>query len=280
MHWQIPLSKRFRSLKLWFVIRSYGVKGLQEHIKKGVKLAEKFESLIKADKRFEIPAKRHLGLVVFRLKGDNMTTETLCKRINSRGKIHCVPANLNGKYVIRFCITSQRTTEQDIETDWKEITDVTNNLLSENSLDIALQGDNEIYGSSLLLSNTPTSSPTIVNGSFAALNDEGHVLDEFSMIINIPRDNFAMRKRVRGILMSGKKYSLDSRLDLFQALNTDKKLRTVKPIKESGKPDDASHFSEESSPQSSPKCSPVKNNTCSKCGHSTYGYKPKSNKDK
>ncbi|VEN46969.1 unnamed protein product [Callosobruchus maculatus] len=144
MHWQIPLSKRFRSLKLWFVIRSYGVKGLQEHIKKGVKLAEKFESLIKADKRFEIPAKRHLGLVVFRLKGDNMTTETLCKRINSRGKIHCVPANLNGKYVIRFCITSQRTTEQDIETDWKEITDVTNNLLSENSLDIALQEHREV----------------------------------------------------------------------------------------------------------------------------------------
>ena len=76
-NWQVPLSRRFRSIKLWFVLRSYGVKGLQSHIRKGVKLAQKFESLVLNDGRFEIPAKRHLGLVVFRLKGDenDMTEE-------------------------------------------------------------------------------------------------------------------------------------------------------------------------------------------------------------
>lgn len=60
-HWQIPLSKRFRALKLWFVIRNYGVNGLQKHIREGVRLAKKFEALVLADQRFEIPAKRHLG---------------------------------------------------------------------------------------------------------------------------------------------------------------------------------------------------------------------------
>jgi histidine decarboxylase len=68
MHWQVGLSRRFRALKLWFVIRSFGIQGLQEHIRKSVKLAALFENLVNSDDRFEILAKRHLGLVVFRLK--------------------------------------------------------------------------------------------------------------------------------------------------------------------------------------------------------------------
>ncbi|KAE8750210.1 hypothetical protein FOCC_FOCC003018 [Frankliniella occidentalis] len=62
MHWQIPLSKRFRALKLWFVIRKYGIKGLQKHLREGVRLAQKFEALVLSDPRFEVPAKRHLGM--------------------------------------------------------------------------------------------------------------------------------------------------------------------------------------------------------------------------
>ncbi|XP_076144338.1 histidine decarboxylase [Alosa pseudoharengus] len=68
MHWQIPLSRRFRSLKLWFVMRTFGMKNLQAHIRHGVDMAKLFESLVRSDPNFEIPAKRHLGLVVFCLK--------------------------------------------------------------------------------------------------------------------------------------------------------------------------------------------------------------------
>jgi histidine decarboxylase len=68
MHWQVGLSRKFRSLKLWFVIRSFGIEGLQKHILRSVELAKMFESLVKSDNRFEIMAERHLGLVVFRLK--------------------------------------------------------------------------------------------------------------------------------------------------------------------------------------------------------------------
>ncbi|CAH0551610.1 unnamed protein product [Brassicogethes aeneus] len=229
MHWQIPLSKRFRALKLWFVIRNYGIKGLQKHIRHGVFLAEKFESLVRADTRFELPARRYLGLVVFRLVGDNVITETLWKRLNARGRIHCVPASLKGKYVIRFTVTSPRTTIDDIVTDWKEIalvaTQVIKDSLIEKRQKVPL-GDtkerNENFGTSLLLSNSPM-SPKIVNGSFAAIYDQGDVLAEFSRTIKLRQDaqnSPAMRRRIKGILMSGKQFSLDSRLDLFHGIES------------------------------------------------------------
>ena len=84
------------------MIRNYGIKGLQAHIREGVRLAQKFEDMLRSDRNFEIAAERHLGLVVFRLAADNQLTEILLKRLNSRGKVHCVPAALKSKYVIRF----------------------------------------------------------------------------------------------------------------------------------------------------------------------------------
>ncbi|KAI8785887.1 histidine decarboxylase [Biomphalaria glabrata] len=131
MHWQIALSRRFRSLKLWFVLRCFGVEGLQAHIRKGVILASKFENLVRSDGRFEVAAKRHLGMVVFRLVGANELTEDLLKRLNKQGNVHMVPASLKGKYVIRFTVTSQFTTVEDIERDWKIITDMANIVLTE-----------------------------------------------------------------------------------------------------------------------------------------------------
>ena len=84
-----------------------------------------------ADQRFEIPAPRHLGMVVFRLRGENHLTERLLKRLNARGNLHCVPAALKGRYVIRFTVTSQRTTGDDITRDWAEIRAVAAEVLGE-----------------------------------------------------------------------------------------------------------------------------------------------------
>jgi aromatic-L-amino-acid decarboxylase len=67
-HWQIPLGRRFRSLKLWFVLRLYGVRNLQAFIRKHVALAHEFEELVRQDNRFEIVTEVVLGLVCFRLK--------------------------------------------------------------------------------------------------------------------------------------------------------------------------------------------------------------------
>ncbi|XP_028128119.1 aromatic-L-amino-acid decarboxylase-like [Diabrotica virgifera virgifera] len=120
-HWQIPLGRRFRSLKLWFVLRLYGVENIQAHIRKQIGLAHDFEALVRKDDRFEITEEVLMGLVCFRLKGSNETNETLLKRINGRGFIHLVPSKIRDTYFLRLAICSRMTEKSDIEGSWKEI---------------------------------------------------------------------------------------------------------------------------------------------------------------
>ncbi|XP_041535114.1 histidine decarboxylase isoform X1 [Microtus oregoni] len=131
MHWQIPLSRRFRSIKLWFVIRSFGVKNLQAHVRHGTEMAKYFESLVRNDPFFEIPAKRHLGLVVFRLKGPNCLTESVLKEIVKGGQLFLIPATVQDKLIIRFTVTSQFTTKEDILRDWNLIREAATLVLSQ-----------------------------------------------------------------------------------------------------------------------------------------------------
>ncbi|XP_049882615.1 histidine decarboxylase [Pectinophora gossypiella] len=246
MHWQIPLSRRFRSLKLWFVLRNYGVAGLQKHIRENVRLAQKFEALVLADARFEIPQARNLGMVVFRLKGENMLTERLLKRLNARGYIHAVPACFKETYVIRFTVTSPRTTNQDILDDWNEIKTVASDILTEtfgakdgNILRttkprISLKDTRDLnatFGTSLLLANSPM-SPKIVNGTHAAICDYDQVLTScaqtFAQLKMELKDSPEMRRRIRGIKMCGKKFSLDSAMDMVQGMVAEQSLPQCK----------------------------------------------------
>uniref|UniRef100_A0A8C6WSU8 Histidine decarboxylase n=1 Tax=Neogobius melanostomus TaxID=47308 RepID=A0A8C6WSU8_9GOBI len=121
MHWQIPLSRRFRSLKLWFVLRSFGLKNLQAHIRH-VRL---FETHIRNDPNFEIPAQRHLGLVVFCLK-----VSKVWLLLTRSGSMYMIPAEIRTKRIIRFTVTSQVTTEEDILRDWGIISKTAAALLS------------------------------------------------------------------------------------------------------------------------------------------------------
>ncbi|KAM3624806.1 uncharacterized protein V6R79_001853 [Siganus canaliculatus] len=131
MHWQIPLSRRFRSLKLWFVMRSFGLKNLQAHIRHGIEMAKLFESLMKSDPNFEIPVERHLGLVVFCLKGGNSLTQELLRRLTRSGTMHLIPADIHTKRIIRFTVTSQFTKADDIFRDWSIISKTASTLLAE-----------------------------------------------------------------------------------------------------------------------------------------------------
>ncbi|OQV18280.1 Tyrosine decarboxylase [Hypsibius exemplaris] len=128
-HWGIPLSRRFRSLKLWFVIRSYGVEGLRRYILEHCRLAKRLEALIKLDSRFEIMNQVTLGLVCFRLHGNNTLNEKFLSSINASGKLHMVPASLNERYVIRFCVCSQTATDDDIDHAWHVITQMATDIL-------------------------------------------------------------------------------------------------------------------------------------------------------
>ncbi|TDH05258.1 hypothetical protein EPR50_G00141790 [Perca flavescens] len=130
-NWQIPHGRRFRSLKLWFVFRMYGIQGLQAHIRKQVALAKEFESLVRADKRFEICAEVIMGLVCFRLKGSNQLTELLLKRITQSREIHLVPCQLSGRFVLRFAICARTTDSRHIQQAWRHITQLTFEILQE-----------------------------------------------------------------------------------------------------------------------------------------------------
>ncbi|KAM9308236.1 aromatic-L-amino-acid decarboxylase [Gastrophryne carolinensis] len=129
-HWQIPLGRRFRSLKLWFVLRMYGVKGLQEHIRKHVRLAYEFLELVKQDGRFEICAQVVLGLVCFRLKGSNKLNQSLLQKINDLKKIHLVPCCLEDKFVLRFAICAAATESRHITFAWKHIKELATKVLA------------------------------------------------------------------------------------------------------------------------------------------------------
>uniref|UniRef100_A0A3Q3DP94 Histidine decarboxylase n=1 Tax=Hippocampus comes TaxID=109280 RepID=A0A3Q3DP94_HIPCM len=132
MHWQIPLSRRFRSLKLWFVLRSFGLKNLQGHIRHGIEMAKLLESLIRSNPNFEVPAKRYLGLVVFCLKvGSNASTQELLRRLTCSGAMYLIPADIHTKRIIRFTVTSQHTTTDDIRRDWSIISKIASNLLAD-----------------------------------------------------------------------------------------------------------------------------------------------------
>uniref|UniRef100_A0A8C8D3Z7 Aromatic-L-amino-acid decarboxylase n=1 Tax=Oncorhynchus tshawytscha TaxID=74940 RepID=A0A8C8D3Z7_ONCTS len=130
-HWQIPLGRRFRSLKMWFVFRMYGLKGLQDYIRKHVELAKEFESLVRADQRFEISADVVLGLVCFRLKGSNEVNETLLKRLNNGRKIHLVPCLLSGQFVLRFALCARTTESRHIREAWQLITQLAEEVMQE-----------------------------------------------------------------------------------------------------------------------------------------------------
>ncbi|XP_045545601.1 histidine decarboxylase [Salmo salar] len=133
MHWQIPLSRRFRSLKLWFVMRSFGLKNLQGHIRHGVEMAKLLESLVRCDPNFDMPAERHLGLVVFCLKEGNALTQELLRRLTRSGTMYLVPADIDRKRIIRFTVTSQLTTSEDIIRDWNIIRKMAADLLAEDA---------------------------------------------------------------------------------------------------------------------------------------------------
>lgn len=128
-HWQIPLGRRFRSLKLWFVLRMYGIEGLRKHIRTQVHLAKEFEKLVESDDRFEIVTPVHLGLVCFRRKGPNSVNENLIKRINDRRKIHMTPTIVRDSFILRFAVCSRYTTLEDVDFAWREIQLVSSGMI-------------------------------------------------------------------------------------------------------------------------------------------------------
>jgi aromatic-L-amino-acid/L-tryptophan decarboxylase len=119
--WHVPLGRRFRALKLWCVICSYGVEGLQALVRRHVELAQQFAAWVKADDRFEILAPGTLNLVCFRLKSDDAANERLLQQLNASGKLYMSHTKLHGRYVLRFCVGQTYTQEEHVRAAWEQI---------------------------------------------------------------------------------------------------------------------------------------------------------------
>ncbi len=119
--WQVPLGRRFRALKLWFVIRWYGVEGLQAHVRRHVQLAQEFASWVEEDARFELVLPPPLNLVCFRLRATDAVNETLLQRLNASGALYLTHTRLDGRYVLRFCVGATLTEAQHVRAAWQRL---------------------------------------------------------------------------------------------------------------------------------------------------------------
>ena len=119
--WQIPLGRRFRALKLWFVIRHYGVEGLQYHIRQHVEWAREFGAWAGSDDRFELAAPVPLNLVCFRHRGGDEANQLLMDRLNRSGDLYLTHTRLDDRLTLRVCVGQTNTTRRHVEMAWQRI---------------------------------------------------------------------------------------------------------------------------------------------------------------
>ncbi len=116
--WQLPLGRRFRALKLWFVLRYYGVEGFQYHIRRHIELARRLVGWIEADRHFEMVAPTPFNLVCFRHRGSDELNERIMKELNGSGEIFLTHTKLNGRFALRLCVGQSRTEAEHVEKAW------------------------------------------------------------------------------------------------------------------------------------------------------------------
>ncbi|SHN73499.1 aromatic-L-amino-acid decarboxylase [Geodermatophilus obscurus] len=121
--WQIELGRRFRALKLWFVLRWYGAEGLRAHIRSGVGLARELAGWADADDRFDVVVPHPLSLVCLRPRWPegvdaDVATMTLLERLNDGGEVFLTHTTVRGQVVLRVAIGAPTTTRAHVERAW------------------------------------------------------------------------------------------------------------------------------------------------------------------
>ena len=116
--WHVPLGRRFRSLKLWWVIRSYGVEGLQSMIRYHVALTERLAEKLKSDPRFEVVAPHPFALVCFRCTAGDEATQSLAEAVNGSPNVAWTGSELDGRPMIRVSIGQRTTDEGHVDALW------------------------------------------------------------------------------------------------------------------------------------------------------------------
>jgi len=116
--WHVPLGRRFRALKLWWVIRSYGVEGLRDFVREHVRLADELAFRVEADDRFELVAPHPFALVCFRHVGGNDATRALADALNATGRVAVTPSQIDDEWFIRVSIGQTYTEQRHVDALW------------------------------------------------------------------------------------------------------------------------------------------------------------------
>jgi aromatic-L-amino-acid decarboxylase len=127
--WQVPLGRRFRAVKLWFVLRWYGVQGLRAHIRAGVALAQEFAGWVAADPRFEVVAPHPFSLVCFRARADDEVNAELLRRVNAAGSVYLTHTRVNGRFVLRLAVGAPLTEHRHVAAAWQLVAGVADELV-------------------------------------------------------------------------------------------------------------------------------------------------------
>ncbi|XP_062082738.1 tryptophan decarboxylase TDC2-like [Humulus lupulus] len=136
--WQVGTGRRFKSIRLWLVLRCYGVENLQNHIRSDIRMAQQFEWLVRSDPRFEIVVPRRFALVCFRLNpnprdelGDTeLLNRKLLDWLNSTGMLYMTHTRVGEVYMLRFAVGATLTEECHVIAAWKLIKDGADELLN------------------------------------------------------------------------------------------------------------------------------------------------------
>lgn len=116
--WQIPLGRRFRALKLWFVIRHYGADGLRALVRRHIALAQRFRAHVLADDRFELAAPGRWSLICFRRRGSDEKNAALLERVNRSGRALLSHTRLGDRYTLRFSVGAPGVEERHVDEAW------------------------------------------------------------------------------------------------------------------------------------------------------------------
>ena len=129
--WHIPLGRRFRALKLWFVIRHYGAQGLRAHVRRSVELAARFAARVEESEEFELAAPVSVGLVCFRHREGDAFNQRLMERLNRSGALYLTHTRLDDRIVLRLAVGAPATRREHVEAAWRRIVETARGLTAE-----------------------------------------------------------------------------------------------------------------------------------------------------
>lgn len=121
--WQVPLGRRFRALKLWFVLRLLGAEGLRAHVRRHVALAREFAAWVEAEPTLELAAPPSLALVCFRHVAGDEATRRLQGDLDARDDLFLTHTRLSDRHVLRMAIGGTWTERRHVEAAWERIRD-------------------------------------------------------------------------------------------------------------------------------------------------------------